>query len=99
MSEDEDYTYFFVVDASIGSIVIERNPGLNYLPFFPRRVNEKDITKSEFTKTQSEKHNIQDTDSFKLACVLNKTQRYLVHIKCLKLALDAGYNLDKVHEY
>ena len=78
MSEDEDST--FVVDASIGSIMIERNPGLNYLPFFPRRVNEKDITKSEFMKTQSEKHNIQDTDLFKLACVLDKTERYLVHI-------------------
>ena len=59
MSEDEDYTYFFVVDASIGSIMIERNPGPNYLPFFPRRVNEKDITKSEFMKNQSEKHKIQ----------------------------------------
>ena len=56
MSEDEDYTYFFVVDASIGSIMIERDSGLNYLPFFPRRVNENDITKSEFMKTQSETH-------------------------------------------
>ena len=26
-------------------------------------------------------------------------RKNLVHIKCLKLALDAGYNLDKVHEY
>ena len=68
MSEDEDYTYFFVVDAHISSIMIERNPELNYLPFFPRRVNEKDITKSEFMKNQSEKHNIQDTDSFKRMC-------------------------------
>ena len=99
LSEDKDYTYFFVIDASISEIMIERNPALTYLPFFPRRVDEKSIKKSEFTKSQSEKHNIQDTDSFKLACVLDKTERYLVHIKCLKLALDAGYNLDKVHEY
>ena len=87
LSEDKDYTYFFVIDASISEIMIERNPALTYLPFFPRRVDEKSIKKSEFMKSQSEKHDIQDTDSFKLACVLDKTERYLVHIKCLKLAL------------
>ena len=47
MSEDEDYTYFFMIDASIGDLVIERNPGLNYLPFFPRKVNEKKISPNQ----------------------------------------------------
>jgi len=86
MSEDEDFTYFFVIDASISSLMNERNPGLNYLPFFPRRVNEKEIIKSEFMKSQSMKHEIHDGDSFKLVCVLDKTQKYLVHIKCLKIS-------------
>ena len=99
MSESEEFTYFFVIDASISALMIERNPGLNYLPFFPKRINERDITKSEFMKSQGMKHEIKDGDTFKLACSLDKTERYLVHIKCLKLALDAGYKLDKIHEY
>ena len=35
LSEDEDHTYFFIIDASISESIIEKNPALKYLPFFP----------------------------------------------------------------
>ena len=35
LSEDEDHTYFFIIDASIGESMIEKNPALKFLPFFP----------------------------------------------------------------
>ena len=37
------------------------------------------------------------TLEFKLATVLDKTEKYMVHIKYLRLAMEAGYELDKVH--
>ena len=55
----------------------------------------REISKSDFMKSQGMKHDIKDSGAFKLACSLNKTEKYLVHIKCLKLALDAGYNLKR----
>ena len=50
-------------------------------------------------KAQCEKHKLKDVDTFKLATVLDKTEKYMVHIKYLRLAMEAGYKLDKVHGY
>ena len=50
LSEDEDHTYFFIIDASISESMIEQNPALKYLPFFPVKINEKSTKKSEFIK-------------------------------------------------
>ena len=50
-------------------------------------------------KAQCEKHKLKDVDTFKLATVLDKTEKYMVHIKYLNLAMEAGYVLDKVHGY
>ena len=35
----------------------------------------------------------------KLATVLGKTEKYMVHIKYLRLAMEAGSELDNVHGY
>lgn len=99
LSEDEDYTYFFIVDVSVSELMIERNPALKYLPFFPVKINEKSTKKSEFMKSQCIKHEIQDVDTYKLGTILDKTEKYMVHIKYLKLAMDAGYELNRVHGY
>ena len=32
-----------------------------------------------------------DIDTFKLATVLDKTEKYMIHIKYLRLAMEAGY--------
>ncbi len=42
---------------------------------------------------------ILNVDTFKLGTILDKTEKYMIHIKYLKLAMDAGYKLDKVHGY
>ena len=99
LSEDENCTYFFIIDASISELMIERNPALKYLPFFPVKTNEKSIKKLEFMKSQCIKHKIEDVDTYKLGTVLDKTEKYMVHIKFLKLAMDAGYELNRVHGY
>ena len=48
LSEDEEHTYFFIIDASVSELMIERNPALRYLPFFPVKINEKSTKKSQF---------------------------------------------------
>ena len=60
LSEDEEHTYFFIIDASISESMIEKNPASKYLPFFPVKINEKSTKKSEFMKVQCEKHKISD---------------------------------------
>ena len=52
-----------------------------------------------FMKSQCTKHKIEDVDTYKLGTVLDKTEKYMVHIKYLKLAMDAGYELNRVHGY
>ena len=99
LSEDEDYTYFFIIDASVSELMIERNPALRYLPFFPVKINEKSTKKSQFMKSQCTKHKIEDVDTYKLGTVLDKTEKYMVHIKYLKLAMEAGYELNRVNGY
>ena len=98
-SEDDEHSYFFIIDASVSELMIERNPALKYLPFFPVKINEKSIKKSDFMKSLCVKHEIQDVDTYKLGTVLDKTEKYMVHIKYLKLAMDAGYELNRVHGY
>ena len=51
------------------------------------KINEKSTKKSEFKKAQCEKHKLKDVDTFKLATVLDKTEKYMVHIKRLKLVV------------
>ena len=99
LSEDEEHTYFFIIDASISESMIEKNPALKYLPFFPVKINEKSTKKSGFMKAQCEKNKLRDVDTFKLATVLDMTEKYMVHIKYLRLAMEAGYELDNVHRY
>ncbi len=41
LHDDDDHTYFLIVDASVSELMLERNPGLKYLPFFPVKINEK----------------------------------------------------------
>ncbi len=48
---DDDHTYFLIADASVSELMIERNPGLKYLPFFPVKINEKSTKKSDFMKS------------------------------------------------
>ena len=60
LSKDEDHTYFFIIDASVSELMIERNPALKYLPFFPVKINEKSTKKSQFIKSQCTKHKIED---------------------------------------
>ncbi len=81
--EDEDHTYFLIVDASVSELMIERNPGLKYLPFFPVKINEKSTKKSDFMKSQCFKLEIKDVDTFKLGTILDKTEKYIIHIKYL----------------
>ena len=50
LCEDEEHTYFFIIDATISELMIERNPALKYLPFFPVKINEKEIQKSKWMK-------------------------------------------------
>ena len=50
------------------------------------KINEKSTKKSDFMKTQCDKHKLKDVDTFKLATVLDKTKKYMIHIK---------YSLDK----
>ena len=99
LSEDEEHTYFFIIDASVSELMIERNPALRHLPFFPVKINEKSTKKAEYMKRQCDELKIQDVDAYKLGTVLDKTEKYMVHIKYLKLAMDAGYELNKVHGY
>ena len=98
LSEDDEHTYFFIIDASVSEVMIERNPALR-LPFFPVKINEKSTKKSQHMKRQCDELKIQDVDTYKLGTVLDKTEKYMVHIKYLKLAMDAGYELNKVHGY
>ena len=90
LSRDDEHTYFFITDASVSELMIEHNPALRYLPFFPVKINEKSIKKSEFMKSQCVKHEIQDVDTYKLGTALDKIEKYMVHIKYLKLAMDAN---------
>ena len=99
LSEDDEHTYFLITDASVSELMIERNPALRYLPFFPVKINEKAIKKSKHMRSQCIKHNIEDLDTYKLGTVLDKTEKYMVHIKYLKLTMDAGYEVKKVHGY
>ena len=57
--------------------MIEKNPALKFLPFFPVKINEKSTKKSEFMKAQCEKHKLKDVDTFKLAMILDKTEKYI----------------------
>ena len=56
--------------------MIEKNPALKYLPFFPVKIKEKSTKKSEFMKAQCEKHKLKDIDTFKFATILDKTEKY-----------------------
>jgi hypothetical protein len=95
----DHHTYFIELDASIAEDIIERNPGIRQFPCFPVKINEKTTKKSQFMQHQCDTHKIHDTDTFKLATLLDKTENYLVHIKMLKLALDQGYKIEKIHGY
>ncbi len=47
-------------------------------------------------KSQCNNLKIKDVDTFKLGTVLNKTEKDMIHIKYLKLAMDAGYRLESI---
>ena len=78
---------------------MDRYPGIKDLPFFPQKITVNEEMKSAIQNRQTKKYELKDNNVEKLAVTWNKTEKYLVHMELLLMALRNGYKLTGIHGY